>query len=67
MLKAARAAGFKLILDVQTGRSTVLSELGYLAPYLQEPDVYLALDPEFSMGTDGDSRAAHRHRCARAK
>jgi len=53
MLQAARAAGFKLILDVQTGRSTVLSELGYLAPYLQEPDVYLALDPEFSMGTDG--------------
>jgi hypothetical protein len=53
MLKAARAAGFKLILDVQTGRSTVLSELGYLTPYLQEPDVYLALDPEFSMGTDG--------------
>ena len=53
MLKAARAAGFKLILDVQTGRSTVLSELAYLAPYLQEPDVYLALDPEFSMGSDG--------------
>ena len=53
MLKAARAAGFKLILDVQTGRSTVLSELGYLSPYLKEPDVYLALDPEFSMGTDG--------------
>jgi hypothetical protein len=53
MLRAARAAGFKLILDVQTGRSTVLDELSYLAPYLQEPDVYLALDPEFSMGTDG--------------
>lgn len=53
MLQAARAAGFKLILDVQTGRSTVLDELSWLAPYLQEPDVYLALDPEFSMGTDG--------------
>jgi hypothetical protein len=53
MLRAARAAGFKLILDVQTGRSTVLDELSYLAPYLQQPDVYLALDPEFSMGTDG--------------
>jgi hypothetical protein len=53
MLQAARAAGFKLILDVQTGRSTVLSELSFLAPYLQQPDVYLALDPEFSMGTDG--------------
>jgi hypothetical protein len=53
MLRAARAAGFKLILDVQTGHSTVLSELSYLAPYLQEPDVYLALDPEFSMGSGG--------------
>lgn len=53
MLREARAAGFKLILDVQTGRSTVLDELSYLAPYLQEPDVYLALDPEFSMGADG--------------
>jgi hypothetical protein len=53
MLRAARAAGFKLILDVQTGHSTVLSELSYLAPYLQQPDVYLALDPEFSMGDGG--------------
>jgi hypothetical protein len=53
MLREARAAGFKLILDIQTGRSTVLSELAHLAPYLQEPDVYIALDPEFSMGTDG--------------
>jgi hypothetical protein len=53
MLREARAAGFKLILDVQTGHSTVLSELSYLAPYLQEPDVYLALDPEFSMGNGG--------------
>ena len=50
MLREARAAGFKLVLDVQTGHSTVLDELSYLAPYLQEPDVYLALDPEFSMG-----------------
>jgi hypothetical protein len=53
MLREARAAGFKLVLDIQTGRSTVLNELAFLAPYLAEPDVYLALDPEFSMGTDG--------------
>src|SRR4029079_18281803 len=53
MLRAARAAGFKLILDVQTGHSTVLDELSYLSPYLQEPDVYVALDPEFSMGDGG--------------
>ena len=53
MLRAARAAGFKLILDIQTGHSTVLDELSYLSRYLQEPDVYLALDPEFSMGDGG--------------
>lgn len=53
MLREARTAGFKLILDVQTGHSTVLSELSYLSRYLQEPDVYLALDPEFSMGDGG--------------
>ena len=52
-IRDARAAGFKIILDVQTGRSTVLAELSYLAPYLAMPDVYLALDPEFSMGSDG--------------
>lgn len=53
MLREARAAGFKLILDVQTGHSNVLDELSYLSRYLQEPDVYLALDPEFSMGDGG--------------
>lgn len=53
MLREARRAGLKLILDVQTGRSTVLDELAYLTPYLEQPDVYLALDPEFSMGDAG--------------
>jgi hypothetical protein len=53
MLREARAAGIKLVLDIQTGRSTVMSELLPLLPYLEQPDVYLALDPEFSMGTDG--------------
>ena len=53
MLHEAREAGFKLIVDVQTGRSTVLTELSRLAPYLEQPDVYVALDPEFSMGADG--------------
>jgi hypothetical protein len=52
-IREAREAGFKTVLDIQTGRSTVLSELAYLAPYLTEPDVYLALDPEFSMGAEG--------------
>ena len=49
MLAEARAHGFKLVLDVQVGHSTVKSELEYLRNYLEEPDVYLALDPEFHM------------------
>jgi len=53
MLGEARAAGLKLVLDIQTGRSNVMDEILPLVPYLQQPDVYLALDPEFSMGTDG--------------
>ena len=49
MLQQARAHGFKLILDVQLGQSTVQDELAYLRPWLEQPDVYLALDPEFDM------------------
>ncbi len=49
LLDEARANGFKLILDVQPGRSTVAEEVAALRPFLAEPDVYLALDPEFAM------------------
>jgi hypothetical protein len=49
VLAEARAHHFKLVLDVQVGHSSVKSELEYLRPYLAEPDVYLALDPEFHM------------------
>lgn len=49
MLEQAREYGFKLILDIQAGKSTVQDELAYLRPWLEQPDVYLALDPEFDM------------------
>jgi hypothetical protein len=49
LLAEARANQFKLILDIQTGRSTVRSEMEYLREHLEDPDVYLALDPEFAM------------------
>ena len=49
MLEEARANGFRLVLDVQPGRSPVVEEVEALVPYLREPDVYLALDPEFDM------------------
>ena len=49
LLDEARAHGFHLILDIQPGRSTVASEVDALLPFLGEPDVHLALDPEFDM------------------
>jgi hypothetical protein len=49
LLEEARANGFLLVLDVQPGRSTVEDEVAYLRPFLAEPDVHLALDPEFDM------------------
>jgi hypothetical protein len=49
LLKQARGNGFKLVLDLQVGHSTVPAELQHLQSYLEQPDVYLALDPEFDM------------------
>lgn len=49
LLADARAHGFVPVLDVQPGRSSVEDEVEYLRPFLAEPDVHLALDPEFDM------------------
>lgn len=49
LLAEARANGFRLVLDIQPGRSSVANEVAALAPFLAEPDVDLALDPEFSV------------------
>jgi hypothetical protein len=51
-LKAARKAKALLILDVQPGRSDFFTETKRLRKWLKEPDVGLALDPEWRM-TDG--------------
>lgn len=45
----ARSVHGIAILDVQVGLSTLPQELPRLAPYLSQPDVHLAIDPEFSM------------------
>ncbi len=45
----AHARGWLTILDIQPGQSTVRSEIEWLHPYLEKPDVELALDPEFEM------------------
>jgi hypothetical protein len=45
----AEERGWVLILDIQTGVSTIEQELPVLVPYLKRPYVHLALDPEFAM------------------
>ncbi|HEX7979853.1 MAG TPA: hypothetical protein VF461_14695 [Gemmatimonadaceae bacterium] len=40
-------------IDVQVGKSTVQAELPRLRPFLENPDVHLAIDPEFAMATSG--------------
>lgn len=49
LLAEARAHGFHLVLDIQPGHADLGDELNHLRPFLAEPDVHLALDPEFDM------------------
>lgn len=48
-LEAAREANALLLLDIQPGRSDFLSEVKALREFLEEPNVGVALDPEWSM------------------
>jgi hypothetical protein len=45
----ARSKGWLVILDVQVGHASVKDEVQRLRPFLESPDVHLALDPEFDM------------------
>jgi hypothetical protein len=49
-LQAARKAKALLLLDIQPGRSDFFTETVRLRKWLKEPDVGLALDPEWRMG-----------------
>src|SRR4051812_26193647 len=49
-LKAARAVDALLVLDIQPGRGQFGPEIERLRPFLKEPDVGLALDPEWHVG-----------------
>ncbi|MEO8335812.1 MAG: hypothetical protein ABI664_12620 [bacterium] len=39
--------------DVQLGKDNVQNEIPRLAPFLESPDVHLAVDPEFAMAASG--------------
>ncbi|MDE2141491.1 MAG: hypothetical protein KGL74_03105 [Elusimicrobia bacterium] len=45
----ARSRGWLIILDVQVGHAQTKDEVSRLLPFLEAPDVHLALDPEFDM------------------
>jgi transcriptional regulator with XRE-family HTH domain len=49
-LEAIRRRGGLLILDIQPGRSDFLTEVRVYEEFLREPDVGLALDPEWHVG-----------------
>jgi hypothetical protein len=44
--------GILLILDIQVGRTSVADEWEIIKKYMNEPNVHLAIDPEFAMGPD---------------
>lgn len=48
-LLAAREAGALLLLNIQPGRSDFVTEVKHFEKYLREPDVGVALDPEWAM------------------
>ena len=52
-LARARRIGARLMLDIQPGRANVLRELKALRRYVVEPDVDLAIDPEWNVGRRG--------------
>jgi hypothetical protein len=51
-LRAARRAKALLVLDIQPGRGDFLSEAQRLERWLREPDVGIALDPEWHVGPE---------------
>ena len=57
----AKSRNALLFLDLQVGQSTLQEELPWIEKFLMRPDVHLGIDPEFSMKSGGDPRAARRH------
>ena len=53
-VEAARDHSMLLFLDIQIGWSDPLAEVELLEPFLAEPFVHLALDPEFATGRFGE-------------
>ena len=66
-LAAARKAKALLILDIQPGQASFMSQVKYFSKWLKEPDVGVALDSEWSMRPGQVPGTVHRldHRAGR--
>lgn len=71
-LRAVRRFNGRLLLDIGLGRSTYLKEFDHWRRFLLEPDVGLAIDPEWDVGphghpgeTVGSSKARQVNRLSR--
>jgi WD40 repeat protein len=53
-VEAARAVGGWSIVDVQPAHADLDTEIDLIEPLLLEPDVHLAVDPEFMMASDDE-------------
>jgi len=49
----AKSKNGLFFIDIQVGQSTVEAEVPRFAQFLEQPDVHLAIDPEFSMKPSG--------------
>lgn len=52
-LESARDFGGRLVIDIQPGRSPVLAEIDALEEWIAQPDVDVAIDPEWNVGRRG--------------
>lgn len=51
-IEFTQANDILLIIDIQLGRKTIRDELALIEDYLMEPNVHLAIDPEFAVDED---------------
>ena len=52
-LRRVRAVGGRLMIDIQPGRSPIAEEINFLKKWIAEPDVDVAIDPEWNVGRRG--------------
>jgi len=52
-IEVAERHDLQLMLDLQIGRSSIIDEVRRIEPYLLNPRVHVAIDPEYAVGAEG--------------